>query len=364
MNDLYETLQWLIDTPSETGNEGRLCTEVAARLYRAFGQETVDRVGNSLVVGPRDAAAPILLVGHLDTVPSQGQPPARIEGDRMFGLGASDMKAGVAVMLHLLEDRDVRLTGRDLIGVFYAGEEGPSDGNELETVLVRAPWLKAASFAIVLEPTDGEVQIGCNGVVNARVVFEGTAAHSARPWLGVNAVTRSGEWLAEMDKREPEPVEIDGLIFREVISVTRASGGIANNIVPSSFELNVNYRFAPHRSIDDAVDVLASVCVAADGFEVIDSAPAGPVDTAHPILDRLRELSGAPPAAKQGWTDVARLGAFGIAAVNYGPGETALAHKVDESVRLDDLDKVFDTLRQLLLDAESPFELAGAGESG
>ena len=364
MNQLFETLQWLIDTPSETGNEGRLCTEVAARLYRSFGQETVDRVGNSLVVGPRDAEAPILLVGHIDTVPSQGQGPARIEEGRMFGLGASDMKAGVAVMLHLLEDRDVRLTGRDLIGVFYAGEEGPSEGNELETVLVRAPWLKAASFAVVLEPTDNEVQIGCNGVVNARVVFEGTAAHSARPWLGVNAVTRAGEWLAEMDQREPEPVEIDGLIFREVISVTKASGGIANNIIPSSFELNVNYRFGPHSSIEEAVDVLASVCAAVDQFEVIDSAPAGPVDTAHPFLDRLRELSGAPSAAKQGWTDVARLGAHGIAAVNYGPGDTALAHKVDESVRLDDLTKVFDTLRELLLDAERPFELAGAGETG
>ncbi|HEX2421445.1 MAG TPA: peptidase dimerization domain-containing protein, partial [Acidimicrobiia bacterium] len=205
-------------------------------------------------------------------------------------------------------------------------------------------------------------QIGCNGVVNARVVFEGTAAHSARPWLGSNAVTKAGEWLAEMDKREPEPVEIDGLIFREVMSVTKASGGIANNIIPSSFELNVNYRFAPHRTISEAVDVLTSVCTAANRFEIIDSAPAGPVDIAHPVLDRLTELSGAPRAAKQGWTDVARLGAHGIAAVNYGPGETALAHKVDESVRLDDVTRVFETLRELLLDTETPFEFAGAGE--
>jgi succinyl-diaminopimelate desuccinylase len=362
--DLFETLQWLVDTPSETGNEGRLCTEVAARLYRSFGQETVDRIGNSLVVGPRDAGAPILLVGHLDTVPSQGQGPARIEGGRLFGLGATDMKAGVAVMLHLLEDRDVRLRGHDLIGIFYAGEEGSSEGNELETVLARAPWLQAASFAVVLEPTDGEVQIGCNGVVNARVGFEGTSSHSARPWLGVNAITRAGEWLAEMDKREPEPVEIDGLIFREVISVTRATGGIANNIIPATFELNLNYRFAPHRRVEEAIDVLAAVCAGADSFEVVDSAPAGPVDTAHPFLDLLCELSGAPRTAKQGWTDVARLGAYGISAVNYGPGETALAHKVEESVRLEDVARAFENLREVLLDTEAPFEFSGTGEAG
>ncbi len=350
----------MVDTPSETGNEGRLCTEIAARLYETFGRESVDRVGNSLVVGPRDGERPILLVGHIDTVPAQGQSSAFVEDGRLHGLGATDMKGGVAVMLHLLEDRDIRLQGRDLIGVFYAGEEGPADANELESVLNRAPWLSEAGFAFVLEPSDSEVQIGCNGLLNAGVAFHGVSAHSARPWLGENAVTKAGSWLAAMHERQPDPVTIDGLVYREVISITRATGGIANNIIPDRFELNVNYRFAPTKSIEQAVAYLAEVCADVDEFAVADSAPAGPVDTSHPILDRLLTVASVPKAAKQGWTDVARLGARGIAAVNYGPGETSLAHKREESVRLDDLEIVFSNLRTVLLDPEAPDELAGA----
>jgi succinyl-diaminopimelate desuccinylase len=300
-----------------------------------------------------------LLVGHIDTVPAQGQERSYIADGRLHGLGATDMKSGVAVMLHLLEDRAVRLQGHDLIGVFYAGEEGPNESNELETVLNRAPWLTSAGFAIVLEPSDSEVQIGCTGLVNARVGFVGASAHSARPWLGKNAISKAGGWLAKMDLLEPVPVEMDGLVYREVISVTRAQGGIANNIIPDRFELNVNYRFAPNRTVEEAVGHLGDVCADVDEFEIIDSAPAGLVNTSHPLLDRLLSVSALPRAAKQGWTDVARLGARGIPAINYGPGETSLAHKRDESVRIEDLELVFNNLRALLLNAERPGELAG-----
>lgn len=356
-------MQWLVDTPSETGNEGRLCTEIAARLYQTFGRESVDRVGNSLVVGPRDGEAPILLVGHIDTVPRQGQAASYVADGRLHGLGATDMKSGVAVMLHLLEDREVRLQGRDLIGVFYAGEEGPAESNELESVLNRAPWLTDAGFAIVLEPSDSEIQIGCNGLMNARIAFTGVSAHSARPWLGENAVTKAGAWLQRMGALEPEPVEIDGLVYKEVVSVTRARGGIANNIIPDRFELNVNFRFAPTRTVNEAAEHLRMVCGDVDEFEIVDSAPAGPVNTNHPLLDRLLAASAAPRSAKQGWTDVARLGERGIPAVNYGPGETSLAHKREESVRVDDLEVVFSNIRAVLLDAEAPSELSGAGET-
>jgi succinyl-diaminopimelate desuccinylase len=337
-----ETLRWLVDIPSETGSEAEICTAVGERL--ASLPQT--RVGESLVVGRPTGNPLILVVGHLDTVPRQGQGRAEIDNGRLHGLGAADMKAGLTVMIHLLEESH---PGKfDLAGVFYAGEEGPAAGNQLEMVLDGVEWLGRAEFGLVLEPSDSEIQIGCNGVINARVGFSGRAAHSARPWLGENAVSKAGEWLAVMHRRRPELVEINGLIYREVMSVTAAHGGVARNIIPSSFEMNVNYRFAPDRSVAEAKERLGAACAGADVFEVTDAAPAGPIDIEHPFLQRLAEASGAPMSAKQGWTDVARLGERGIAAVNYGPGESSLAHKPEESVSLVDLDTVLGNLRVLL----------------
>jgi succinyl-diaminopimelate desuccinylase len=349
-NTLTETLTWLVDIPSVTRNEARICTEIATRLYPALGRDAIDRIGDSLIVGRRTGRPLVLLAGHLDTVPSQGQGASFVDGDRLHGLGATDMKAGLAVMVHLIEDPGVQAGPYDVIGIFYAGEEGPSAGNQLEEVLTRAPWMQKAQFAVVLEPSDGELQLGCNGIINATVTFVGKSAHSARPWLGDNGITKAGEWMAGLHRLEPVPVEIDGMIYREVISVTRAAGGIANNIIPPRFELNVNYRFPPTRTLEEATAHLAQVCAAADEFEITDSAPAGPVQVDTPFFRRLAEISAAPQTAKQGWTDVARLGAHGVAAVNYGPGETALAHQVEESVALSDLQTVFRHLRQALGD--------------
>lgn len=348
VTDLIETLTWLVDVPSVTGDETRICTEIATRLYPAVGRDAIDRLGDSLIVGRRTGRPLLLLAGHLDTVPSQGQGPAFVEGNRLHGLGAADMKAGLAVMVHLLEDPAVHAGTHDVIGIFYAGEEGPSSGNQLEDILVGAPWMHQAEFAVVLEPSDGELQLGCNGLINATVFFNGRSAHSARPWLGENAITKAGEWMAGLHRREPVPVEIDGMLYREVISVTRASGGIANNVIPPRFELNVNYRFPPTRSLKEAEASLAEVCSAADGFEITDSAPAGPVRVDTPFVKKLEEVSGAPRAAKQGWTDVARFGVYGVAAVNYGPGETAQAHQMQESVAVSDLQTVFANLRTVL----------------
>jgi len=348
VTDLIETLTWLVDVPSVTGSETRICTEIATRLYPAVGRDAIDRLGDSLIVGRRTGRPLLLLAGHLDTVPSQGQGPAFVEGNRLHGLGAADMKAGLAVMVHLLEDPAVHAGTHDVIGIFYAGEEGPSSGNQLEDILVGAPWMHQAEFAVVLEPSDGELQLGCNGLINATVFFNGRSAHSARPWLGENAITKAGEWMAGLHRREPVPVEIDGMLYREVISVTRASGGIANNVIPPRFELNVNYRFPPTRSLKEAEASLAEVCSAADAFEITDSAPAGPVRVDTPFVKKLEEVSGAPRAAKQGWTDVARFGVYGVAAVNYGPGETAQAHQMQESVAVSDLQTVFANLRTVL----------------
>lgn len=346
---LAETLRWLVDVPSETGNEGRICTQVAARLLTTFGEAGVARVGNSVVVGSRRGAPLLLLVGHLDTVPPQGQGPARIADGRLHGLGATDMKGGLAVMIHLLEDPAVRTGPFDVVGVFYEGEEGPAAGNGLESVLGRLEWLKEAEFAVVLEPSDGEIQLGCNGVVNARVGFRGVAAHSARPWWGENAISKAGEWLAAMHRRAPEPVVIDGLEYRAVMSVTMARGGVASNIIPAAFDLNLNYRFTPDLTVEEAIQRLRAVCEEADEVEIVDSAPAGPVRADHPVVERLRAVSGAAPAPKQGWTDVARLGTYGVPAINYGPGETALAHTPAESVSLADLGAVHAALRAVLV---------------
>jgi succinyl-diaminopimelate desuccinylase len=254
------------------------------------------------------------------------------------------MKSGLAVMIHLIES-----LGADRIAcVFYAGEEGPLSGNQLGRVLEAAPWLRTASAAVVLEPTDRGLEAGCQGVVNAEVMFEGEAAHSARPWLGDNAITKAGEFLTRMRAMQPNPHVVGGLEFNEVISVTMASGGVAKNIIPAAFTMNVNYRFAPDRSLDEAIRHLQEVCADGDRVTVTDSAPAGVVEVDHPFFQRLVEVSEAPISGKQGWTDVAQLSEAGIPAVNFGPGEPALAHKPGESVRVEDMAWAYDSLSMAL----------------
>jgi succinyl-diaminopimelate desuccinylase len=339
VTDLVATLCWLVDIPSVTGDESRLRDAIATRLDSLPSQPIAD----SLIVGEPSAEA-ILLVGHLDTVPLQGQVGASVEGDRVHGLGATDMKSGLAVMIHLIES-----LGADRIAcVFYAGEEGPLSGNQLGRVLEAAPWLRTASAAVVLEPTDRGLEAGCQGVVNAEVMFEGEAAHSARPWLGDNAITKAGEFLTRMRAMQPNPHVVGGLEFNEVISVTMASGGVAKNIIPAAFTMNVNYRFAPDRSLDEAIRHLQEVCADGDRVTVTDSAPAGVVEVDHPFFQRLVEVSEAPISGKQGWTDVAQLSEAGIPAVNFGPGEPALAHKPGESVRVEDMAWAYDSLSMAL----------------
>lgn len=345
---LLDTTMWLVDIPSVTGDEERIATEVIGRLSPRYADEDVTRIRNSVVIGRRTGRPLVLLVGHLDTVPGQGTGPASVEGDRLFGLGSTDMKGGVAVMIHLLESEAVTRGPYDVVGVFYEAEEGPSAENGLEPLLAGLGWLSEAELAVVLEPSDSEIQLGCNGVVNATVEFQGKSSHSARPWWGENAVSKAGEWLAEMHRRTPEPFLIDGLEFKEVVSVTMASGGIARNIIPDLFTLNLNYRFNPGRSVDEAIAHLAAVCEAADRVSYDDAAPAGPVDREHPLIQALAEISGVPFSAKQGWTDVARLGTYGIMAVNFGPGETSQAHQADESLRIADLTETYSALERLL----------------
>lgn len=253
------------------------------------------------------------------------------------------MKGGLAVMIHLVEAMPERV-----VGVFYAGEEGPLAGNDLGSILDAIPALADVEAGIVMEPTNREVHAGCQGSINATVSFFGESGHSARPWHATNAITRAGEFLTMMDGLEPELHPIEGLEFKEVISVTRANGGLANNIIPGRFDLNVNYRFSPDRSTEAAIDRLRDVCSAADGFAVADAAPAAYPAISHPLFEKLIAASGGVVAHKQGWTDVAQLSERGIPGINFGPGETALAHKPGESILLDDLDWAFDVLEGIL----------------
>lgn len=335
---MTETLTWLVDIPSETGNEEAIRDAIAGRL----SGHPVEIVNKSLVVGEPDNDR-VALVGHTDTVPLQGHVGARIEGDRLYGLGATDMKGGLAVMVHMIEDLPDRV-----VGVFYAGEEGPLSGNDLGLVLDAIPAMTEVQAGIVMEPTNREVHAGCQGSINATVTFLGEAGHAARPWSGVNAVTRAGEFLAMMDRLQPELHPIEGLAFKEVMSVTRAHGGVAHNIIPGRFELNVNYRFSPDRTPDEAITHLREVCSMADEFQVADVAPAAYPEVSHPLFQRLIEAAGGVVSHKQGWTDVAQLAERGIAGINFGPGETALAHKPGESILLEDLDWAYRALMATL----------------
>lgn len=339
MPTLADTLAWLVDIPSETGSEVAIRDAIADRLS-GLAQTGF---GNSLIVG-EPGADKILLAGHIDTVPAQGDAGARFEGNRLYGLGASDMKGGLAVIIHLLED----LGTERVVAIFYAGEEGPVEHNEMGPLLDQVPELTHVDAGIVMEPTDRGVEAGCQGGINARVSFVGEAAHSARPWLGRNAISKAGAFLAAMDQLEPDLHLVEGLEYREVVSVTRAGGGVANNIIPAHFELNVNYRWAPDRTKEEAIDHLRGICAAADTFEVVDVAPAAYPEVNHPLFMSLVEAAGAEVSSKQGWTDVAQLAERGVPAVNFGPGEIALAHKPGESIRLSDLDWAYQALASVL----------------
>jgi succinyl-diaminopimelate desuccinylase len=340
---LAAELVGLIDIPSPTGSEQALRDAVAERLSRLEPRI----IGNSVVVGMRTGRPLISLYGHLDTVPEQGNLPGRIDGDRVIGLGASDMKGGLAVMIALLEDDAVAKGPYDILGVFYDAEEGPADRNGLERVLDEVPDLMESEFAVVMEPTDGELQLGCQGTINARVEFYGVSAHSARPWLGENAITKAGRWLAEMHERGWRDVAVQGLVFKETFAVTLAEGGVAANMIPPRFVLNLNHRYPPDRTVEEAEAMVREMCDDADAVEIVDRALAAPIPEDNEPLDRLRSLV-PKVAAKTAWTDVARLAARGIPAVNYGPGEVAQAHKQDESAPIARLDQCFGVIRDFL----------------
>jgi succinyl-diaminopimelate desuccinylase len=295
----------------------------------------------------------VALCGHLDTVPvaeSDLGPPRR-EGDRLVAPGASDMKGGLAVMMALAERLPRAERFCDLVLVLYAREEGPYLDNELATLLARPGLLDGAGLdlAVCLEPTDNGLQLGCVGSIHATFTFRGRSAHSARPWQGENAVHRAGALLAALAARTPRDAVSGGLVFREVLSVTRIEGGRARNVVPDRCTLNLNFRFAPDRTLESAEAELRALAAEHGAeIEVTDLSPACPAFADHPLVRRLAERGELAVSAKQAWTDVARLAAHGIPAVNFGPGATSQAHQQGEWVEVAALARGYQALERFL----------------
>jgi len=346
---LADILEELINIPSETGHEGPIADWMARRLH-GVRWGGVERTGNAVVWRRRDAGdAPLLvLAGHLDTVPARGNARARREGGSIHGLGATDMKGGDAVILGLIEGLDPTSLRFDLAAVFYDAEEGPAEGNGLKRVLRDMPWLTRARLAILLEPTDLRVEVGCNGALNAQVRVFGRAAHSARPWLGVNAIERAAPWLDKITRFEPKPVSIDGATFVETLQVTVLEAGRTRNVVPDTLTANLNYRFPPDVTPEEAERRVRALVPPAFETRIVDSAPPGAVHAADPEVRAFIERFDLEVEGKQGWTDVARFTAAGIPAVNYGPGIPELSHRPDEHCPIENLVVACDRLRQFV----------------
>jgi succinyl-diaminopimelate desuccinylase len=320
----------LVDIPSESRAEAAIAEHVAG-ILRAGGAPVRDLGDSCLLAG---SGAPVLLAGHLDTVPAQGNRPGRRDGERVHGLGASDMKGAIAVMIELV------LAGAGFDCLLFGREELPMADSALTPLLAREPL--HAELVVMMEPTDNAIHAGCLGNINATWTFHGRAGHSARPWDGDNAIHRAAAAIAAFADREPEPHEFDGLTFYEVASVTRMAGGIADNVIPDRVEAHLNYRYAPGRTPQEAEARLAELTAGIGDLEITSNSPSGRVPEGNPHVERLK--AALPVAPKQAWTPVAEFGAAGLDAINFGPGEPAQAHRSDESVRVDALVRAYRVL--------------------
>jgi succinyl-diaminopimelate desuccinylase len=335
----------LVDVPSVSGSESRLADEVESALKQIAHLE-VERDGDAVL--PRTTLGReqrIVVAGHLDTVPVADNLPSRRDGERLFGCGTSDMKAGIAVMLRVAAA--LANPRHDVNWLFYDNEETDAARNGLARVARNSPeWLKA-DLAILMEPTSNRVEAGCQGTLRALVVVPGRRAHSARSWLGDNAIHRAGQVLEKLAAYEPRRVVIDGCEYREGLNAVRIEGGVSGNVVPDRCTITVNYRFAPDRDEAAALDHVQEVLAP---FECVptDSSPGALPRLAEPAAAEFVAAIGGEPVAKLGWTDVARFAALGIPAVNFGPGDPNLAHTREEYVEVSRIGECERVLRDYL----------------
>jgi succinyl-diaminopimelate desuccinylase len=334
----------IVNVPSESRSEAALAAHVLAALPGA--RDAGDTCVLAGVTAKRDRPL-VLLAGHLDTVPAQGNFPGRLEDGVVHGLGAADMKAALGVMVELAL-AEVPATV-DVGFVFFGREELPFGDSALTPLLAREPSLLGADLVVVMEPTDNQLHAGCVGNINATWTFRGVAGHSARPWLADNAIHRAGRGIAELAALEPVEHEFAGLTFREVVSAVTVHGGVARNVVPDTCVVELNMRYAPGTSAAAAEAKLRALCEPHGELRIDGNAPSGAVpDQGNVLVSRLVAAGGLAVEPKQAWTPVAEFSAAGVDAVNFGPGAPRFAHRRDEQVGVAALVESYETLVRFL----------------
>lgn len=343
--DLVSLTAALIDIPSESFDEQRIADAVE-RALSAQSHLSLSRVGNTIVARTNlGRAERIVIGGHLDTVPANSNLPHVLRDERVYGLGACDMLGGVAVSLHLAATLTEPVY--DVTYLFYECEEVASEHNGLAKLAISDPELLEGDFAILMEPSNARVEAGCQGSLRVEVSTTGERAHSARSWMGVNAIHSSAEILDRLARYQAREVEIDALVYREGLNAVGIRGGVAGNVIPDECTVTVNYRYAPNRSAEEAIAHVEEVF---SGFTVVvdDNAPGALPGLSDPAVARFIEILGEEPHPKFGWTDVARFSSLGIPAINFGPGDPSLAHTKDEFVPVAELHRCEAALRSWL----------------
>jgi len=344
--DPVELCAAMVDVPSVSGAEAALAGAIESALREQAPHLEVLRSGDAVLARTDlGRGTRVLLAGHIDTVPTADNLPSRRDGHLLHGCGTSDMKAGDAVIAHLAAT--LVAPRHDLTLVFYDCEEVEAERNGLGRIeRDHRDWL-AADLAILVEPTNGTVEAGCQGTLRVEVTTRGRRAHSARAWLGDNAVHSAGAVLDRLRAYTPREVDIDGCVYREGLQAVRIAGGVAGNVVPDECVVTVNFRFAPDRDAGDAESHVREVL---DGFElaIIDLSPGALPGLRAPAAQEFLTMTGTTASAKYGWTDVSRFAALGIPALNYGPGDPNLAHTRDEHVDTRQITDAVAVLRRFL----------------
>lgn len=339
--DVVSLTAALVDIASESLDEQQIADDVEAALSSAAHLK-IEREGHTIVARTDlGLAERVVIAGHLDTVPANGNFPSRLEGDILHGLGSCDMKGGIAVALLLAAQ--IAEPVRDVTYVFYDGEEIAAEFNGLGKLARTRPDLLAGDLAILMEPTAAGIEAGCQGTMRADIRTVGERAHSARSWMGSNAIHALSPVLDRLMTYVPREVDIDGLTYREGLNAVGISGGVAGNVVPDEAVVSVNFRFAPDRTEEEAHRHLQEV-FEGFGLTLTDSAPGALPGLTQPATAAFAATVGGEVKPKFGWTDVAQFTVLGIPAINYGPGDPMFAHKADEHVSVEQLRRVHQTM--------------------